>query len=60
MEYRSTGITARPERTAEMFNAYYITKRYGTVADTDGLSFEGVPSQVRPARRRFPWRRDAA
>jgi len=43
-----------------MFNAYYITKRYGTVADIDGLSFEGVPSQVRPARRRFPWRRDAA
>ena len=40
-----------------MFNAYYLTKRYGTAAIVDGLRFEQHPA-IR--RRRPPWRRNAA
>jgi hypothetical protein len=50
-----------------MINAYYLTKRYGIVAEFDGLASGTRPGRVggfqgRPAslRRRPPWRRHGA
>ena len=55
MEYRSTGFTARPERTAEMFNAYYLSKRYETSTTVDGMRYEQHPAirSRRPSRRLY-------
>src|SRR5215469_5063877 len=46
MRYRSTGVTARPERTAQMITVDHLTKRYGPVTAVDGLSFEVGPGRV--------------